>query len=129
MTSRAFANISASPRRTGSNSLNPPDKTPELFETFLPYAVALDVQNAWAKRFAGVLAAAAPRADGAAGMSLVRRRPRLGTIRCHSRIISAASRRRRIASASTAPGSNSGSGSSGGGSSGGGGGGGGGSGW
>jgi uncharacterized membrane protein YgcG len=40
------------------NALNPPDKTPELFERFLPYAIALDVENAWAKRFAGVLAAA-----------------------------------------------------------------------
>ena len=37
---------------------NSPEKTPELFERFLPYAVALDVQNVWAKRFAGVLAAA-----------------------------------------------------------------------
>ena len=41
------------------NALNPPEKTPELFERFLPYAIALDVENAWAKRFAGVLAAAA----------------------------------------------------------------------
>ena len=40
------------------NAMNPPDKTPELFEKFLPYAIALDVQNAWAKKFAGVLAAA-----------------------------------------------------------------------
>ena len=40
------------------NAMNPPDKTPELFEKFLPYAVALDCHNAWAKRFAGVLAAA-----------------------------------------------------------------------
>ncbi|MEW6643313.1 MAG: DUF2207 domain-containing protein [Pseudomonadota bacterium] len=40
------------------NALNPPDKTPELFERFLPYAIALDVENAWAERFAAVLAAA-----------------------------------------------------------------------
>ncbi len=40
------------------NALNPPEKTPELFERFLPYAVALDCQNAWAAKFAGVLAAA-----------------------------------------------------------------------
>ena len=33
----------------------PPKKTPELFERYLPYAVALDVENAWAKRFEGVL--------------------------------------------------------------------------
>ncbi len=40
------------------NALNPPEKTPELFERFLPYAIALDVENAWATRFAEVLAAA-----------------------------------------------------------------------
>jgi uncharacterized membrane protein len=39
------------------NALNPPEKTPELFEKFLPYAIALDVENAWARRFAGILAA------------------------------------------------------------------------
>ena len=38
--------------------LNPPKKTPELFERFLPYAIALDVENSWASRFTGVLAAA-----------------------------------------------------------------------
>jgi hypothetical protein len=40
------------------NALNPPDKTPQLFERFLPYAIALDVENEWAARFAAVLAAA-----------------------------------------------------------------------
>ena len=38
--------------------LNPPKKTPELFERFLPYAIALHVENSWANRFTGVLAAA-----------------------------------------------------------------------
>jgi uncharacterized membrane protein YgcG len=33
--------------------------TPEAFEALLPYAVALDVDTAWAERFAGVLSAAA----------------------------------------------------------------------
>lgn len=36
--------------------LNPPEKTPELFEKYLPYAVALDVEKAWAEQFVGVLA-------------------------------------------------------------------------
>ena len=44
--------------------LNPPEKTPELFERYLPYAMALDCENAWNKKFASVLAAAA--AAGAA---------------------------------------------------------------
>jgi uncharacterized membrane protein YgcG len=39
-------------------ALNPPDKTPELFERFLPYAIALDVENSWARRFAAALAEA-----------------------------------------------------------------------
>lgn len=33
------------------NLLNPPDKTPELFEKYLPYALALDVEQKWAKQF------------------------------------------------------------------------------
>ena len=39
--------------------LHPPEKTPQLFERFLPYAIALGVENKWANRFASVLAAAA----------------------------------------------------------------------
>jgi uncharacterized membrane protein YgcG len=37
------------------NILHPPDKTPELFEKLLPYAIALDVENQWSQQFAGVL--------------------------------------------------------------------------
>ncbi len=36
------------------NFHNPPDKTPELFEKFLPYALALGVENKWADQFAEV---------------------------------------------------------------------------
>ena len=109
------------------NALNPPDKTPELFERFLPYAVALDVENVWAKRFAGVLAAAGVAAATNAwyaGDQNWRDDPvgfadHLGSDLSNT-----------IAAASTPPGStDSGGGSSGGGSSSGGGGGGGGSGW
>ncbi len=39
-------------------ALTPPEKTPELFERYLPYAVALDVENRWAEQFTEVLAAA-----------------------------------------------------------------------
>lgn len=111
------------------NYLHPPEKTPELFERYLPYAVALDVENRWAERFAGVLAAAA--AAGAAtaawysGNRDIASDPGAFADRIGSSLSST------VASASTAPGSSGGgsSGSSGGGSSGGGGGGGGGSGW
>jgi uncharacterized membrane protein len=33
------------------NFHNPPEKTPELFEKFLPYALALGVENKWADQF------------------------------------------------------------------------------
>jgi uncharacterized membrane protein len=111
------------------NALNPPEKTPELFEKFLPYAVALDCQNAWAAKFAGVLAAAGTAAAATAWY--------VGNRDWSSDPVSFADHlssdlSSTIASSSTAPGSSGdggGGGSSGGGSSGGGGGGGGGGGW
>ncbi len=39
------------------NLRNPPQKTPELFEMMLPYALALGVEQQWSERFADVLAA------------------------------------------------------------------------
>ena len=110
------------------NALNPPEKTPELFEKFLPYAVALDCQNAWAAKFAGVLAAAGTAAAATAWY--------VGSRDWSSDPVSFANHlssdlSSTISSSSTAPGSSGGGsgGSSGGGSSGGGGGGGGGGGW
>ncbi len=38
------------------NLRNPPEKTPELFETFLPFALALGVDQQWSERFASLLA-------------------------------------------------------------------------
>ena len=38
------------------NLRNPPDKTPQLFEALLPYALALGVEQAWSEKFARVLA-------------------------------------------------------------------------
>lgn len=113
------------------NALNPPTKTPELFEKFLPYAVALDCQNAWAAKFAGVLAAAGAAAAAATTWYEGSRDWTKDPVSFADRLGSDLSRT--IASASTPPGSSGGgggsSGSSGGGSSGGGGGGGGGGGW
>ena len=40
------------------NVLNPPEKTPELFERYLPYALALDVENEWSEQFTEILARA-----------------------------------------------------------------------
>ncbi len=39
------------------NLRNPPEKTPQLFETYLPYALALGVDQRWSEKFADVLAA------------------------------------------------------------------------
>ena len=39
-------------------AMNPPEKTSQLFEKFLPYALALGVENTWAERFVEVLRAA-----------------------------------------------------------------------
>ena len=115
--------------------LNPPKKTPELFEKFLPYAIALDCENSWAQRFAGVLATAGV---GAAVSSwYVGDRMNTNDITSFTDHLGS-TLPQTISSASTPPGSSGGgggdsgggsSGSSGGGSSGGGGGGGGGSGW
>jgi len=112
------------------NYLHPPEKTPELFERYLPYAVALNVENRWAERFAGVLAAAAAAGAATAAWYTGDRLSNNDWGGFASRVGDTLSST--VASASTAPGSSGGSGSSGssgGGSSGGGGGGGGGSGW
>ena len=107
------------------NLLNPPEQTPELFEKYLPYALALDVENQWSEQFAAVLAQAG---DGR-GYSPVwysgGSYHDVGNTRFVSNLGGAFAGA--IASSSSAPGSSSGSG--GGGFSGGGGGGGGGSGW
>jgi uncharacterized membrane protein YgcG len=36
------------------NFHNPPERTPELFEKYLPYALALGVENKWAEQFVNV---------------------------------------------------------------------------
>lgn len=105
------------------NMLNPPTDTPELFEKYLPYALALDVEQEWAERFAAVLSRAAVgegyHPSWYAGGAWDPSRPG------HFASSFGASFTGAIASSSSPPGSSSGSG----GSSGGGGGGGGGGGW
>lgn len=108
------------------NMLNPPDKTPQLFEQLLPYAIALNVENAWGKQFDSILAKAIENNEykptwyvGNPGSMF---RVNHLTSNLGSSMSSA------VSSTSTPPSSSS-SGSGGGGSSGGGGGGGGGGGW
>jgi uncharacterized membrane protein YgcG len=38
------------------NLRNPPEKTPQLFEAYLPFALALGVEQQWAERFARIFA-------------------------------------------------------------------------
>lgn len=38
------------------NLRNPPEKTPQLFEHYLPFALALGVEQAWAEKFSDILA-------------------------------------------------------------------------
>ncbi|WP_425506904.1 DUF2207 family protein [Sphingomonas sediminicola] len=102
-----------------------PADTPELFERYLPYAIALGVENRWAERFAGVLAAAAAQGQQGFVWYSGTRDPWSDPGRFAESVGSSLAST--VSSASTAPGSSSGSG--GGGSSGGGGGGGGGGGW
>jgi hypothetical protein len=103
-----------------------PVKTPELFERYLPFAVALDVEQPWADQFERLfMRISAEQATGYRPGWYVGQRP----IRSFSSFTTTmtSSLTTAISSSSAAPGSSSGSG--GGGSSGGGGGGGGGGGW
>lgn len=106
--------------------LHPPDKTPELFERYLPYAIALDCENEWNAKFAAVLAAAAAAGIATTSAGSWYHGPGSFNSRDFGRDLGSGLSSS-ISSASVTPGSSSGSG--GGGSSGGGGGGGGGSGW
>ena len=107
-----------------------PEDDLQLFERFLPYAIALEVENRWADRFTSMLAAASAAASASGGTpgflwysgSSSPWTDTGGFVGSIGDSLSSA-----VSSASTAPGSSSGS--SGGGSSGSGGGGGGGGGW
>lgn len=44
--------------------MNPPDRTPELFERYLPHAIALGVENRWGEAFTGVLTPEVARTGG-----------------------------------------------------------------
>lgn len=103
------------------NFIHPPEETPQLFEQFLPYAIALGVENQWAERFAEVLGQAGYAPQWYNGHHWDQLHPASFAPALGSSMQSA------VSSASTAPGSSSGMGGSG--SSGGGGGGGGGGGW
>ena len=113
------------------NRVTPPEHTPAVFEKYLPYALAMDVEQAWAEKFSAVLGGAgqtsgsnsggySPSWYSGAGWST------LGAIGFASSL--SVSFSGAISSSSSAPGSSGGAGGGGGGS-GGGGGGGGGGGW
>jgi uncharacterized membrane protein YgcG len=111
------------------NRAAPPQQTPAVFEKFLPYALALDVEQDWAEKFSGVLAGASTVPGGSSPVytpsfysgSSWNGFSGTGFASAFSNSLTSA-----IASSSSAPGSGGGGG---GGGSGGGGGGGGGGGW
>ena len=51
------------------NRATPPNKTPEVFEKFLPYALSLDLEQAWARQFTGVLDGASQTPGSGSGYS------------------------------------------------------------
>lgn len=105
---------------------HPPELTPDLFERYLPFAIALGVANEWAEQFAAVLSKMDAETRSAYAPSWYH--GRFHPHRLNSFVKDVGSGfSTAIASAATPPGSSSGAG--GGGSSGGGGGGGGGGGW
>jgi hypothetical protein len=107
-------------------TMHPPEKTPALFERYLPYAIALGVENHWAARFATVLAAASAAGQNQGMAWYVGSHDPWSDPNGFANQVGSALASS-VASSSAAPGSSSGS--DGGGSSGGGGGGGGGGGW
>jgi len=108
--------------------LHPPEKTPELFERYLPYALALDVENEWAEQFTDVLEQASVGDQRGGYQPAWYRGTNWNSVSSGAFATGLGSALGgAVSSSSTAPGSSSGSG--GGGFSGGGGGGGGGGGW
>ena len=108
--------------------VTPPEKMPEVFEKWLPYALALDLEQRWAEKFAGVIDASSHAPDSSSnGYSPAwYSGPGLATLGAAGFASSLGSSfSSAISSSATAPGSSGG----GGGGSGGGGGGGGGGGW
>jgi uncharacterized membrane protein YgcG len=106
------------------NMLSPPEKTPELFEKYLPYALALDIEQQWAEQFSDVLSTAAAKEGASVYSPAWYSGTALSSMTTAGLASSLSTFSGVISSSSTAPGSSSGTG--GGGSSGGGGGGGGG---
>jgi uncharacterized membrane protein YgcG len=101
--------------------MNPPERTPELFERFLPYALALDVEQQWAEQFTDIFTGTTYEPEWYSGTMWSSSNIYVFSSTLGSSLAGG------ISSSSIAPGTSSGSG--GGGSSGGGGGGGGGGGW
>ena len=112
--------------REEMNFRNPPEKTPELFERFLPYALALGVEQHWMERFAGLFVQLEARGAHYRPVWYHGHHWQVQNLGNFSNSLGR-SLGSAVSSSATAPGSSSGSG--GGGSSGGGGGGGGGGGW
>ena len=114
------------------NLLNPPELTPQVFEKFLPYAIALDLENAWGQKFEEILRESDYEPDWYSGNEVPYHTFATSMPRTFYSSVSVSPTPKDTSSGSSSGSSGSSSwssGSSGGGSSGGGGGGGGGGGW
>ncbi len=108
------------------NLKNPPEKTPELFEAYLPFALALGADQEWSERFASLLASIREPAGNSYSPSWYDGKWSSSNLSKATKSLSSGLNSA-VSASVVAPGSSSGGG--GGGSSGGGGGGGGGGGW
>ncbi len=108
--------------------MNPPEENLQLFERYLPYAVALGVENRWSARFKAVIERSLAEGYQPSYYSFTGHSGFSGSANYFAADLSSGLSRS-VASASTPPSSSGSSGSGGGGFSGGGGGGGGGGGW
>ncbi len=118
-----FRNFLAAADTPRLNTLNPPDRSLELYEKYLPFAIALGCEIEWGHQFEDIIRSASMDPNTSSSFTT-------GFVTGSSFNSSfASSFSGAIASSSTPPSSSSGGGSFGGGSSGGGGGGGGGGGW
>lgn len=112
------------------NLENPPEKTPELFERFLPFALALGVEQEWSQKFDAILKSVGESTQSGSYQPSFYSGSSTGMDGMMTGAALGAAMTSALTTASTAPSSSSGGGGGGGGgSSGGGGGGGGGGGW
>lgn len=54
---KGFKIFLSATERDRMNMMNPPEKTPELLQKYMPYALALNVEQKWSEQFSGIMSA------------------------------------------------------------------------